>query len=80
MLRLEPSSGLGGRGPGLLPVLLALLCVAWAEVRPLQLRGEQAPMPGGKGPWVRQGGGAMMWRRGPRGLLEASSRPEPWAG
>ncbi|XP_006755831.1 PREDICTED: C-type lectin domain family 18 member A isoform X1 [Myotis davidii] len=46
MLRLEPSSGLGGRGLGLLPVLLALLCVAWAEVGPLQLRGEPAPMPG----------------------------------
>ncbi|KAK1330452.1 hypothetical protein QTO34_010641 [Cnephaeus nilssonii] len=46
MLWLEPSSGVGGHGPGLLPMLLALLCVAWAEVQPLQLREEQAPMPG----------------------------------
>lgn len=74
MLRLEPSSGLGGRGHGLLPMLLALLCMAWAEVRPLQLWEEQAPMPGGKGPWVRQGGGAMRWHRDSRGHLEASSR------
>ncbi|XP_035868094.1 C-type lectin domain family 18 member C-like isoform X3 [Phyllostomus discolor] len=46
MLRLEPSPGLGGRWPGLLPVLLALLGMAWAEVQPLQLWEEQAPMSG----------------------------------
>ncbi|XP_036919543.1 C-type lectin domain family 18 member A-like isoform X2 [Sturnira hondurensis] len=46
MLRLEPSPGLGGRWPGLLPVLLALLGVAWAEVQPLQLWEEQAPISG----------------------------------
>ncbi|XP_037010079.2 C-type lectin domain family 18 member C isoform X2 [Artibeus jamaicensis] len=46
MLRLEPSPGLGGRWPGLLPVLLALLGVAWAEVQPPQLWEEQAPISG----------------------------------
>lgn len=46
MLLLEPSSGAGGRWPGLLPMLVALLCMAWAEVRPLQLQEKQAPMPG----------------------------------
>ncbi|XP_062965443.1 C-type lectin domain family 18 member C isoform X2 [Cynocephalus volans] len=40
MLQPEPSPGLGGRGrqPGLLPVLLALLGIAWAEVRLPQLQ------------------------------------------
>ncbi|KAF6288471.1 hypothetical protein mRhiFer1_009183 [Rhinolophus ferrumequinum] len=46
MLWLEPSSGLGGHRPGLLPVLLAVLGMAWAEMQPLQLQEEQAPMPG----------------------------------
>ncbi|KAM5297620.1 C-type lectin domain family 18 member C-like isoform 2-T2 [Glossophaga mutica] len=46
MLWLEPSPGLGGRWPGLLPVLLALLGVAWAEVQRLPLWEEQAPMSG----------------------------------
>ncbi|XP_036782848.2 C-type lectin domain family 18 member A isoform X2 [Manis pentadactyla] len=46
MLQPEPSTGLGGRLPGLLPMLLALLGMAWAEVRPLQLQGEQSPVPG----------------------------------
>ncbi|XP_045389921.1 C-type lectin domain family 18 member A isoform X2 [Lemur catta] len=41
MLRPEPSPGLGGP----LPVLLALLGIAWAEVWMPQLR-EQAPVPG----------------------------------
>lgn len=60
MLQPEPSTGLGGRWPGLLPVLLALLGMAWAEVRTLQLQGEQSPVPGGKGPLGEgRGGGAM---------------------
>lgn len=50
MLRLEPSPGLGGHRPGLLPVLLALLGMTWAEMRPLQLQEKQVPVPGGKGP------------------------------
>lgn len=54
MLQLEPSSGPGGHRPGLLPVLLALLGMAWAEARLFQLQEEQAPMSGGKGPWVRK--------------------------
>lgn len=71
MLRLEPSSGLGGHRPGLLPVLLAVLGMAWAEMQPLQLQEEQAPMPGGKGPCVR----TLMeelraLQRQSRGLLE----------
>lgn len=50
MLRLESSSGLGGR----LPVLLAILGMAWAEAQQPQLQEEQTPMPGGKGLCVRQ--------------------------
>ncbi|XP_045047933.2 C-type lectin domain family 18 member A isoform X3 [Desmodus rotundus] len=50
MLRLKPSLWLGCRWPGLLPVLLALLGTTWAEVQPLQLWEEWAPMSGGDGP------------------------------
>ncbi|KAM9048400.1 C-type lectin domain family 18 member A-like isoform 1-T2 [Megaptera novaeangliae] len=46
MLRLQPSPGLGGHRPGPLPVLLALLGMTWAEVRPLQLQEKQVPVPG----------------------------------
>lgn len=49
MLRLESSSGLGGH----LPVLLALLGMAWAEVQQPQLQEEQTPVPGGKDLCVR---------------------------
>ncbi|XP_039707262.1 C-type lectin domain family 18 member C-like isoform X7 [Pteropus medius] len=42
MLRLESSSGLGG----CLPMLLALLGMAWAEAQQPQLQEEQTPMPG----------------------------------
>ncbi|KAF7462227.1 hypothetical protein GHT09_012934 [Marmota monax] len=46
MLQPEPSLGPGGQGhwPGLLPVLLTLIGIAWAEVQPPQPP-EQAQMP-----------------------------------
>lgn len=50
MLGPAPSARLGGPRPGLLPVLLALLGMAWTEPKLLPLQEEQAPMPGGKGP------------------------------
>ncbi|XP_024591594.1 C-type lectin domain family 18 member A-like isoform X4 [Neophocaena asiaeorientalis asiaeorientalis] len=60
MLRLEPSPGLGGHRPGLLPVLLALLGMTWAEMRPLQLQEKQVPVPGGAGPRSHCSGGLTV--------------------
>jgi hypothetical protein len=78
MLQPESSPGLRGQGPwfGLLPVLLAFLGIACAEVQPPQSP-EQTPMPGGKGHLGEdRGGGAIVssaegtpgdfWKLGPR--------------
>lgn len=46
MLGPAPSARLGGPRPSLLPVLLALLGMAWTESKLLPLQEEQAPMPG----------------------------------
>lgn len=60
MLLSEPTAGMGGCRPGLLPMLLALLRIAWAEMQSLQLREEQAPMPGGKEHLGEERGGGAM--------------------
>lgn len=75
MLRLEASPRLGGHQLGLLPMLLALLGMTWAEVQPLQLQEKQVPMPGGKEPLrVGRSRGALGSAEGFRGLLGA--RPQ----
>lgn len=56
----EPSARLRGHRPGLLPLLLAFLGMAGAEVQPLLPQEEQAPAPGGKGPLGEERGGVAV--------------------